>query len=161
MPYLPHVNTYLQQSSLLLQAYPNTTRITTKYSLPRKLKSRPDEGRDQKSPNVQVDTVEKMHSAREQQPPAATLTLKTFEPSAGICLKYRTNKSAEVGRLMIGLGKLAKGELIEEASAAGTFPEANEPKLEVIRDDGPETLKAEKRPGTAEGPKGKKKKGKK
>jgi hypothetical protein len=36
----------------------------------------------------------------------------------GICLKYRTNKAAEVGRLISGLGKLAAGTKIEPSSAA-------------------------------------------
>jgi Signal recognition particle 9 kDa protein (SRP9) len=54
----------------------------------------------------------------------ATLTLKTFNPATGICLKYKTNKAAEVGRLISGLGKLAAGvkigaEEVPVAAAVG------------------------------------------
>ena len=39
----------------------------------------------------------------------AHLTLKTYDPESGTCLKYRTDKAAEVGRLVASLGKLGKG----------------------------------------------------
>ena len=48
------------------------------------------------------------------------MTLKTFHAESGICLKYRTDKAQEVGRLMAGLGRLAKGELIEMPTSTGT-----------------------------------------
>ena len=115
MPYLPDLNTYLHQSSLLIQAYPTTTRITTKYSLPRrpnpKSKSRTKPVPPAPSESATTDTTSKPH--RERLPPSATLTLKTFEPGSGICLKYKTDKAAEVGRLLTGLGRLAGGEVIE------------------------------------------------
>jgi Signal recognition particle 9 kDa protein (SRP9) len=115
MPYLPDLNTYLHQSSLLIQAYPTTTRITTKYSLPRrpnpKSKSRTKPVPPAPSESATIDTTSKPH--RERLPPSATLTLKTFEPGSGICLKYKTDKAAEVGRLLTGLGRLAGGEVIE------------------------------------------------
>lgn len=102
MTYFPDLHSYLHQSSLLIQAYPKTTRITTKYSLPRKAKST--------STPTQDGQTEPAPAKRE---PAATLTLKTFHPESGICLKYQTDKAAEVGRLLTGLGRLAKGEVIE------------------------------------------------
>jgi hypothetical protein len=37
----------------------------------------------------------------------------------GICLKYRTNKAAEVGRLVSGLGRLAAGAKSTEFSSSG------------------------------------------
>jgi hypothetical protein len=115
MPYLPDLNTYLHQSSLLIQAYPTTTRITTKYSLPRrpnpKSKSRTKPAPPAPLESATTDTTSKPH--RERLPPSATLTLKTFEPGSGICLKYKTDKAAEVGRLLTGLGRLAGGEAIE------------------------------------------------
>lgn len=121
MPYLQSIDSYLLQSSLLREAYPDTTRITTKYSLPRKSTSEAD-----RPANPPADHDGK----REPQPPAASLTLKTFEPSTGICLKYQTNKAAEVGRLMTGLGRLVRGE-----NVASTEPEkaeqAEEPKAEA------------------------------
>lgn len=106
MTYFTDLHTYLHQSSLLLQAYPKTTRITTKYSQPRKTKpakeeNKPDDG-----------------SGRTKREPSATLTLKTYHPESGICLKYATDKAAEVGRLVTGLGRLAKGEIIELPTGA-------------------------------------------
>jgi hypothetical protein len=34
--------------------------------------------------------------------------LKTYDPVSGVCLKYETNKAAEVGRLIATLGRLGK-----------------------------------------------------
>ncbi|KAL2829997.1 signal recognition particle 9 kDa protein-domain-containing protein [Aspergillus cavernicola] len=100
-PYLPTSATYLKQSSLLLQAYPDTTRITTKYTFP----SKPPSSSTTKSSTPQQPQPPSTTTA----PPIATLTLKTYTPEAGICLKYRTNKAAEVGRLFTALGLLAGG----------------------------------------------------
>lgn len=41
-------------------------------------------------------------------PPRATLILKTFCPHSGVCLKYKTCKAAEVGRLVQMLGSLGR-----------------------------------------------------
>jgi len=152
MPFLPDLNTYLHQSSLLIQAYP-TTRISTKYSLP------------SKKAKLDISTENGADPASEKRNPAARLTLKTFHADSGICLKYRTDKAAEVGRLITGLGKLAKGEVIEMPAIAPVGGE----KMDI---DGVEdtlalvvTAKVEEvksQPGGAGGPgKGKKKKGKK
>ncbi|KAL4968858.1 SRP9/SRP21 family protein [Aspergillus stella-maris] len=103
-PYLPTSAAYLKESSLLLQAYPDSTRITTKYTYP-------------KPPTItQTDSTT-------QSTPLATLTLKTYTPEAGICLKYRTNKAAEVGRLITALGLLAGGadlSSLDKAASVGT-----------------------------------------
>ena len=115
MTYFTDLHTYLHQSSLLIQAYPQTTRITTKYSLPKKVQSstktaqEPDRGVDNQG-----------DSSKQKREPSARLTLKTFHPDSGICLKYQTDKAAEVGRLMNGLGKLAKGETIEKSTGDNT-----------------------------------------
>lgn len=42
------------------------------------------------------------------QPPRAYLELKTFDPGTGACLKYKTDKAAEVGRLIATLGTLGR-----------------------------------------------------
>ena len=42
------------------------------------------------------------HSAR------ATLELKAYDPESGVVLKFKTNRAAEVGRLMLGLGSLGR-----------------------------------------------------
>ena len=140
MPYLPDLNTYLHESSLLIQAYPTTTRITTKYSLPRKpnakakSKSRPKPTESKQSAPAEASTGAPTKAARERLPPSATLTLKTFEPGSGICLKYKTDKAAEVGRLLTGLGRLAGGEVIEmpaPVSASAAAVAAVEDKMEI------------------------------
>lgn len=41
-------------------------------------------------------------------PAKALLTLKTYDPVSGACLKYRTDKAAEVGRLVAALGTCAR-----------------------------------------------------
>ncbi|KKK23739.1 hypothetical protein P175DRAFT_0554749 [Aspergillus ochraceoroseus IBT 24754] len=110
MPYLPTSQSYLEQSSLLLQAYPDTTRITTKYTFPSA--STPS---SLSSPSTRTQQSHPPPSDPQAGGPPtstqsnATLTLKTFNPEAGICLKYQTNKAAEVGRLITSLGKLAAG----------------------------------------------------
>ncbi|KAK2797677.1 hypothetical protein FQN50_009101 [Emmonsiellopsis sp. PD_5] len=116
MPYLETSQEYLEQSALLLEAYPDTTRITTKYSYPATPK--PSSASSKSKPTEPAPTTT-------SKPPAetpATLTLKTYHPTSGICLKYRTNKAAEIGRLIAGLGKLASGAPVVEtvAAAAGT-----------------------------------------
>ncbi|TVY53243.1 Uncharacterized protein LCER1_G006187 [Lachnellula cervina] len=89
MPYLTTAQQWLTQSTLLLQARPTTTRITTKYT--------------------HATTVSKKSRPRRNAPPTeptALLTLKTYDPASGTTLKYETNKAAEVGRLIQILGRL-------------------------------------------------------
>ena len=40
--------------------------------------------------------------------PRALLTLKTYDPVSGTCLKYKTDKAAEVGRLATSLGRCGR-----------------------------------------------------
>ncbi|KIX08276.1 uncharacterized protein Z518_02932 [Rhinocladiella mackenziei CBS 650.93] len=118
MPYFSDLHTYLHQSSLLIQAYAST-RITTKYSLPRKAntKARSKSGETPASLTTDATGASSQQAKRE---PSAVLTLKTYHPESGICLKYRTDKAAEVGRLLTGLGRLAKGEVIEMSTVTAT-----------------------------------------
>ncbi|KAL2048230.1 hypothetical protein N7G274_000141 [Stereocaulon virgatum] len=102
MPYLPTAQSFLEQSRLLISARPITTRITTKYTLPRK-PSR--ESSKLKSPPSSTLEPSQSHTS---QPPKATLTLKTYDPISGTCLKYETDKAAEVGRLVAALGSCAR-----------------------------------------------------
>lgn len=46
--------------------------------------------------------------SHQSQPPKATLTLKTYDPVSGTCLKYQTDKQAEVGRLIAALGSCGR-----------------------------------------------------
>ncbi|KZF26671.1 hypothetical protein L228DRAFT_279843 [Xylona heveae TC161] len=93
MVYLPTSEQWLHQSSLLLQARPTTTRVTTKYSI--------------KPAPISSST----HQAAPGQPAGnkGSLVLKTYDPASGVCLKYRTDKAAEVGRLIALLSRLGKG----------------------------------------------------
>jgi Signal recognition particle 9 kDa protein (SRP9) len=170
MPYFADLNTYLHQSSLLLQAYPSTTRITTKYSLPRK----PSE-KSKSKPKSKLDSEtvasSEPNSTAAKRDPSSILTLKTFEANSGICLKYKTDKAAEVGRLMAGLGRLANREVIDMpvvAPAVPTNASGDQPgdKMDVDGGSGTTTLKVEEKESKSAvssggGGKGKKKKGKK
>lgn len=40
--------------------------------------------------------------------PRAVLVLKTYDPQSGVVLKFKTDRAAEVGRLISGLGKLGR-----------------------------------------------------
>ncbi|KAL5343066.1 signal recognition particle 9 kDa protein-domain-containing protein [Aspergillus crustosus] len=113
-PYLATSASYLKESSLLLQAYPNSTRIVTKYTY-----LKPSQSKSPKSP---------AEDPASDKTPLANLVLKTYTPEAGICLKYRTNKAAEVGRLITALGLLAGGaDLGSLDSSAGGVTVGNEP----------------------------------
>lgn len=161
MVFLDSVNAYLHQSSLLLTTYPSTTRITTKYTLPRKTPppERPipanrlttkNSSKVEKSKNlprktknadtngdVAMTDSSAAGDSKHPKPKPATLTFKTYEPGSGICLKYSTDKQAEVGRLMLGLGRLAAGETIEEPSTAPpTTGPAAEDKMDVDTTEG-------------------------
>ncbi|PLB38121.1 SRP9/SRP21 family protein [Aspergillus candidus] len=124
MPLLPTSHAYLEQSALLLQAYPDTTRITTKYNFP---STRPSNtSRKQKSKPTSTSSPATTTETTPQTPttPLAYLTLKTYNPTTGICLKYRTNKAAEVGRLITSLGKLAAGASVAELGLSNPVPAA-------------------------------------
>nr|OQO20919.1 hypothetical protein B0A51_13143 [Rachicladosporium sp. CCFEE 5018] len=90
-----------KQTSLLLQARPTTTRISTKYNIPNleaprynaaKKRKRDTEGKD-------GDAAPAPAVSR------GTFTLKTFDPVSGATLKFKTDKSADVGRMVAGLGR--------------------------------------------------------
>ncbi|KAI9891854.1 MAG: hypothetical protein M1814_002419 [Vezdaea aestivalis] len=125
MPYLPTSQEWFVQSALLLAARPESTRITTKYSLP------------SVSATAKSNPQPKASSAAQaSEPPApiapakpiATLTLKTYDPVSGACLKYKTDKAAEVGRLITGLGRLGNGMLGKEMRFEDTTGQEGEEK---------------------------------
>ncbi|KZL87117.1 wd domain-containing protein [Colletotrichum incanum] len=101
MPTYKTSQEWLEQSSLLLQARPATTRITTKYSIkpvkPRKSKTSTEDA-----------TVAEDALMTDAKPPRGSLVLKTFDPASGVTLKYRTTKAAEVSRLVTCLGTLGR-----------------------------------------------------
>ncbi|OIW33694.1 hypothetical protein CONLIGDRAFT_188411 [Coniochaeta ligniaria NRRL 30616] len=97
MPTYAKSEDWLLQSSLLLEARPETTRITTRYTI------RPNIRRTKKSAADNTTTTP-APASKTPLPPRGDLELKTYDPVSGVVLKYRTVKLAEVGRLMQLLG---------------------------------------------------------
>lgn len=80
------------------------TRITTKYNIPNldspkyqktKKRKRETDGEDKDAPAA-------------PRVPRATLTLKTYDPESGVVLKFKTDRAAEVGRLIGSLGRVGR-----------------------------------------------------
>lgn len=127
MPNFTTSSEWFEQSSLLLKARPTTTRITSKYSV---LKPNASKVRKQKEKSAAKSSSKPPSNAPSEPSVAAsgvaafqaTFTLKTYDPESGTCLKYRTDKAAEVGRLVGSLGKLGRHmgalpEVIDDLSA--------------------------------------------
>ncbi|PHH61048.1 hypothetical protein CDD81_816 [Ophiocordyceps australis] len=94
MPYFKSSQEWLDQSLLLLEARPSTTRVTTKYSVKRTKPS------PSSADNAESSAVK---------PPRGSLVIKTYDPVSGVTLKYRTTKAAEVTRLVYSsLGRLGR-----------------------------------------------------
>lgn len=56
--------------------------------------------------------------------PRGTLTLKAFDPKSGVTLKFKTDKSADVGRMIAGLGRMGRymAALSEKADGMVQYP---------------------------------------
>ncbi|KHE84715.1 hypothetical protein GE21DRAFT_4017, partial [Neurospora crassa] len=129
MPYYEKSEDWLHQSALLLQARPQTTRVTTSYSLrpairpskaeklaakeARRAKEKKETGSSSSSSKKTTEGEEPPKdaaaaAAAAAKPPRGHLVLKTFDPHSGVCLKYKTSKAAEVGRLIQMLGQLGR-----------------------------------------------------
>ncbi|KAJ4391427.1 hypothetical protein N0V93_005044 [Gnomoniopsis smithogilvyi] len=101
MPFIESSQEWLTLSAQLLEARPTTTRVTTKYSIsPAKVRAA------KKSETADADTP--MTDAPASKPPRGKLIIKTYDPQSGVCLKYKTSKAAEVGRLVQMLGSLGR-----------------------------------------------------
>lgn len=92
-------------------------------------------------------------------PPRASLVLKTYDPAGGVVLKYRTNKAAEVSRLIQsclgGLGRSMAALPPADETMTDAPPQEAEPAAAA---DGPKGAPAG---GKSGGGGGKKKKGRK
>ncbi|KAI1200106.1 hypothetical protein F5X97DRAFT_107372 [Nemania serpens] len=110
MPYYATSQEWLRQSSLLLEARPSTTRITTTYHLTDKTgtSSKRQKRRQQESLSATSTTKPTTPTTSPAAAPRASLTIKTYDPHSGVCLKYRTTKAAEVSRLILSLGQLGR-----------------------------------------------------
>ncbi|OCK78395.1 hypothetical protein K432DRAFT_332150 [Lepidopterella palustris CBS 459.81] len=165
MPYFTTSAEWLEQSSLLLKARPTTTKITSKYSFlaPSSTKIAKQRARlAAKAPTISSSSTHDPASLK------ATLTLKTYDPESGTCLKYQTDKAAEVGRLVGSLGKLGRhmAALPEDLSASveqgsGTNTPAVESGVSREGKGGLVEVKGVPAVGAGGGAKKKKKKGKK
>lgn len=68
--------------------------------------------------------------------PMGSLVLKTYDPVSGTCLKYRTDKAAELGRLVASLGRLGRefsGLSVEEDEGHSTTAPERKDQVEAIR----------------------------
>ncbi|KAI0200747.1 signal recognition particle 9 kDa protein-domain-containing protein [Astrocystis sublimbata] len=105
MPTYTTSQEWLRQSALLIEARPSTTRITTKYHLT----DRTGSSSKQSKRRAAASSASTSTTTPTSTPaPRASLTLKTFDPCSGACLKYRTTKAAEVSRLILSLGQLGQ-----------------------------------------------------
>ncbi|KAM7197860.1 Signal recognition particle 9 kDa protein (SRP9) domain containing protein [Rhypophila sp. PSN 637] len=161
MPYYTKSEDWLKQSSLLIEARPATTKVTTTYTVkpPRKEDSEDDE---KTKPTTTTATPKKSYGH---------LILKTYDPVSGTCLKYRTSKAAEVSRLIQMLGTLGKkmagvpDEDIKDEVMADAPPAAAAVPVEAAAGSGastpaPGASASAPAAGGGGGGKGKKKKGK-
>jgi hypothetical protein len=92
-------------------------RITTKYNIPN-LESEKYANKKRKR-----DTAEEGKAAEDEaQPrvPRATLEVKAYDPESGVTLKFKTEKSADVGRLIAGLGRIGRQMAALPEKAEGT-----------------------------------------
>ncbi|OKP10635.1 hypothetical protein PENSUB_3938 [Penicillium subrubescens] len=119
MPYLPTSQAFLEQSAQLLEAYPDTTRITTKYHFPTETPGARAKRSKSQLKKAASTTSETTTTTQNTPAPVASLTLKTYNPTTGIVLQYQTNKIAEVSRLITGLGKLASGADVASLGVSG------------------------------------------
>ncbi|KAF8450107.1 signal recognition particle 9 kDa protein-domain-containing protein [Terfezia claveryi] len=106
----PTPQDFLDQSLLLIQARPKTTRITTTYSTtPPPLRAKKTalwlakKGKSTIAPPTPTTapTTPQQHTAH--------LTLKTFDPVSGTTIQFVTREVRDVGRLVGVLGRAARG----------------------------------------------------
>lgn len=97
---------WLHQSTLLVRACPTVSRVQL--------------GHPQADQQTRITTKYEIQKADD---PRARLEFKSYDPATGACLKYKTDKAAEVGRLVAALGRLA-GEMAGVPESAATTTEA-------------------------------------
>jgi hypothetical protein len=93
-------------------------RITTKYNIPN-LESEKYANKKRKRDAAGEG---KAAAEDEAQPrvPRATLEVKAYDPESGVTLKFKTEKSADVGRLIAGLGRIGRQMAALPEKAEGT-----------------------------------------
>ncbi|KAK6350045.1 hypothetical protein TWF696_006294 [Orbilia brochopaga] len=93
---------FVDRSLALLQAHPNTARITTTYHISPP-PSKPSKPRPSKSTSKPTDD-----DKDKPRTPRGSVTLKTYDPLSGALIKFRTDRISDVGRLVAGLHRLAR-----------------------------------------------------
>ncbi|KAL1589904.1 hypothetical protein WHR41_01331 [Cladosporium halotolerans] len=104
MVYLPTLEEWQRNAALLLQARPASARITTKYHIPN-LDSKRYASKKRQQPSGEGQNEAAPEAARV---PRAVLEVKAYDPVSGVTLKFKTEKSADVGRLVAGLGRMGR-----------------------------------------------------
>lgn len=92
------------------------TRISTKYNVPN-LQS----PKYQEKKRKRESGTEESEAAAAPKVPRAVLTLKTYDPESGVCLKFKTDRAADVGRLISGLGRLGRHMVALAEKTEGTI----------------------------------------
>lgn len=79
------------------------TRIITKYNVPNLEAAKYQKPSKKRKREHETD-------GKDETPriPKAALVLKTFDPESGVVLKFKTDRAADVGRLVAGLGRLGR-----------------------------------------------------
>ncbi|KAG5948110.1 hypothetical protein E4U59_004585 [Claviceps monticola] len=125
MPFFKTSQEWLEKSSLLIEARPKTTRVTTRYSIkPAPAGKQPKSTTTTASPTTTATTTTTTtttttpssttsdaaaKAASNPKPPRGSIVLTTYDPVTGVNLKYRTTKAAEVSRLVqAALGRLGR-----------------------------------------------------
>ncbi|KAF2156571.1 hypothetical protein K461DRAFT_288975 [Myriangium duriaei CBS 260.36] len=160
MPLYKKSEEWQHYTSLLLQARPTTTRITTKYTIrPAPSAASLEKSRAKRAARSTTAASTTTTTEAPEKGPRAVLELKTYCPESGVVLKYRTDKAAEVGRLIGSLGRMGK--------VMSTGLEAEGEKEDVLMGEADEveekTAPVQQQPQSQQGQQGggkKKKKGK-
>lgn len=109
----PHRNRHPHASNAI------QARITTKYNIPN-LES-PKYQQKLKKRKREADSEEKESGNAAPLVPRATLTLKTYDPESGVTLKFKTDRAAEVARLINGLGRVGQHMAALPEKEGGTW----------------------------------------
>lgn len=87
------VDSFIEDSSKLLEAYPSTTTLSVTYANSAKKKKKSDKS-DDKSDDKKEDPKKATNS----------VTFKCYEPNSGKCIKLSTYKMKELSRLLTFVG---------------------------------------------------------
>ncbi|EFW98821.1 hypothetical protein CMQ_4673 [Grosmannia clavigera kw1407] len=163
---------WLRQCTLLVEARPQTTKITSRYSVKpkpaRRVKRAAAAGSEEAPSAGAAKQTAAAPAAHTSQNPRAKLVLKAVDPASGVCLRYETTKAAEVSRLVQLLGQLSRRqaglaaaqETAEDVAMTEAEPTAASTPTPAGQTPTQAPAPAPQQQQTGGGGKGKKKKGK-